>query len=449
MQKFFTRFSLFPFAVLMYNKAMNQHSTPLWDIVEEYANKHAGRFHTPGHAGKEISPLYRSAPYDITELSFSDNLLCGENVILNAEELYADLYSKKKAYFCTSGATTALFCAIYACTLKSNKTTVLLSQGCHKSIFHALNVFRLNYKIVTCSQAAFNLSDVLCAIYTSPDYFGACNEPFWLDQVRKSEIPVICDHAHGSHFIYHDMFPKTPDCDILIISPHKTLPVYTGGAVICSDILNDELLYARETLHTTSPSYLTLCSLDYARRFCLENPLIFEETARFLKQLSSALSKVSFFQCHFYDDPFRLSITSATHDIEAVANHLEKHNLYPEAVIGNTMILIVNAFNDSFLNQLPSLLKNAPCKLLQTPSDSLPYPILTNNTIKPNTPTTLSLLPVEECEGKLSAREVGLYPPGVPFLVKGSVITKEHIRFISRFKNKVFGLAGNRMCVLQ
>ncbi|NCA66667.1 MAG: amino acid decarboxylase, partial [Clostridia bacterium] len=78
---------------------------PLYEKLLEYTG---ARFHMPGHNGKALTPLYASSCFDITELSFSDNLLFADGVIAEAEMLAAHAYNTAYTRFFTCGATSAI-----------------------------------------------------------------------------------------------------------------------------------------------------------------------------------------------------------------------------------------------------------------------------------------------------------------------------------------------------
>ena len=59
---------------------------PLFDMLKKYAEKDCARFHMPGHKGRGEMDCFK---YDITELSFSDNLYAPQGVIKQAQELMA------------------------------------------------------------------------------------------------------------------------------------------------------------------------------------------------------------------------------------------------------------------------------------------------------------------------------------------------------------------------
>ena len=84
----------------------------LKDELNNYANLNPIRFHMPGHNGEEISPIYASAKYDVTELGFNDNLNCPTSVIQKLENDLAEFCGVDKSLISTAGTTTSILIGI-------------------------------------------------------------------------------------------------------------------------------------------------------------------------------------------------------------------------------------------------------------------------------------------------------------------------------------------------
>ena len=79
----------------------------------------------------------------------------------------------------------------------------------------------------------------------------------------------MVDSAHGAHFIANNKLPKAiygiPD--YVVLSAHKTLPALTQGSYLLSNTDDNDVEFYLNTFMTTSPSYLIMSSLDYARYY--------------------------------------------------------------------------------------------------------------------------------------------------------------------------------------
>lgn len=114
------------------------------------------------------------------------------------------------------------------------------------------------------------------AVYlTSPDYLGGMADISALAEVcRKHGTLLAVDNAHGAYlrFLEPSCHPLDFGADLCCDSAHKTLPVLTGGAYLhisraASASLRESAKTAMAMFGSTSPSYLTLASLDLCNRY--------------------------------------------------------------------------------------------------------------------------------------------------------------------------------------
>lgn len=380
--------------------------TPLYDAVINY--NPTLRLHMPGTSGDaSISPLYSSAPFDITELDFSDNLHDANGVIAESEKLTAEAYGSKHCLYFTSGATTAIFCAILTVKDYVNKLYCLGTP--HKSIVNAGELFNIDIEAVDTLP-----SNCQAVILTTPDYYGN------IVSVRdiRNKFPnafIIVDEAHGAHYPYSTLLPKnvTNEADMVINGLHKTLPVYTGGAILRSDSdeLTEKARYYRSKVHTTSPSYLTMCSMDYARGYMQENG---ERLYACVKTAIDNLSLPNGFSIVPSDDFTRLviEVPKSTNGY-AVARKSQDSGIYFELVEDRRLVAIVTPFNYTKLKLLETLDPTAP---LMRGRD------------------------LSELIGTQATKDIGLYPPGKVYIKKGEIITAEIIEVLQRDSQRIFGL---------
>ena len=114
------------------------------------------------------------------------------------------------------------------------------------------------------------------AVYlTSPDYLGGMADISALAEVcRKHGTLLAVDNAHGAYlrFLEPSCHPLDFGADLCCDSAHKTLPVLTGGAYLhisraAPASLWESAKTAMAMFGSTSPSYLTLASLDLCNRY--------------------------------------------------------------------------------------------------------------------------------------------------------------------------------------
>lgn len=362
----------------------------------------------PGHSGDcLISPLYYSAKFDITELDFSDNLLSATGVIREAENLMAEAYGSKYCLFFTNGCTNALFTAI--CVAKERVKRIEILGTPHKSIVNACELFSVDYKVVDEIS-----KDADCIVLTTPDYYGNVID---VSEIRKAHPNafIIVDEAHGAHFTFSKLLPKntTAEADFVVNGMHKTLPVFTGGAILRTE--REELYQKAEEyrakLHSTSPSYLIMSSMDYARGYMLENG---EKAFAELKQRIDALKLPKGFEFLETDDFSRLVIRVPDNTSGyAVAKDAQRKGIYFELVENDRLVCIATPFNMNDLHLLEQL-------------NPTPIPVIQKD--------------LYGLVGTVAKKDIGLYPPGKIYVKKGETITKQIVDILSKDAERVFGL---------
>lgn len=419
--------------------------TPIFDEITKHKDHLS--FHTPAHSGV-IAFIGDTAKLDVTELTFSDNLLSPSGVIEESEREVSALYGVEKTTYVTSGATAAVFVALGALRGK----TFLIAGAAHKSVFNATGVFaaRAYYTRDTGNiDSALTLTKADAVIVTSPDYFGnALNLAEIKAAARAKGALLIVDAAHGSHFIFSDKLPvsATEYGDLVINSCHKTLPVLTGGAMLhYPEGLDLQVKSALNLTHSTSPSYLIMVSTEKALADYAANGKEYYEGI--ISAINAFTAKV---KPPFYvkktADPTRLVITSV-YDGSAVSDELEKRGIYAECSDGNAVVFIVNRINASRLAELQSALEDIDVTCLPL-SKVLPLPEKEGVTelifSKENEFVTL-----DNSVGRVSAACFGKYPPGVPTVLCGEVISAEAVAFIKKCGNNCFGLVNGLVSVVK
>ena len=124
--------------------------------------------------------------------------------------------------------------AIFACKSKGD---FLIVGKAHVSIYNAMRLFNARAYHVDSFQEEFLQDNIKTVIVTSPDYFG---NAFGLEYLSKcckaNNVTLIVDASHGSHFQFSEELPisATNYGDLVVHSMHKTMPVMTGGSVLCT-----------------------------------------------------------------------------------------------------------------------------------------------------------------------------------------------------------------------
>ena len=428
----------------------------LTDDLNEYIKNTKARFHMPGHNGETLSPVYASAPYDVTELGFNDNLNCPNGTLKELEERIAKFSKTKDSLVFTSGTTTAIFVGLGALRKYSKK--IGIDQFSHKSVFEGARLWDYDVTIIPreydkegIAKPITSLDDFLAKnpdikviSLTSPDYLGICINPSVIKKIKDKGILVFIDSAHGAHFKFSTALPNalTNVAEIVCDSWHKTLPVYTGGSElqICNDKLDsiaNVCRMLRAKLHTTSPSYVTLSSFDESL-YLMQN-VAYEDIIKKVAEIKKNNPKFSYLDSDVID-PTKLTI-NVDEDI------FISNGIMPETSFGRWTNFIITPFNVDKLPLLEAVLRKAkPIKKVS----NITIPKAPNKLPRKIQPETeVSFINIEDSLGYISATDVGAYPPGVPVLFEGQKITKSHINYLLKTRDHSFNLINGQIAVIK
>ena len=93
-------------------------------------------FHMPGHKARgDFKTKFAVAPLDVTELSYTDNLLCPSGIIGEAERDIAEIVGAKKGYILTDGSSCGVLSMIYA--VRKLGTKIIVPRNSHQSVWTA------------------------------------------------------------------------------------------------------------------------------------------------------------------------------------------------------------------------------------------------------------------------------------------------------------------------
>lgn len=419
--------------------------TPVLEMLRGYQSRR-GRFHMPGHkASEEFCKIFPGAAWDITELDFSDDLLNEKGCIAEAEALAAAAFSGEFCLFLTCGTTLAVQIMV---GMASRRGRLLLPRASHRSAFAACELFGVEPVVLEeeeCNAEGVrrNASQVGALLVTAPDYEGRMGEaPAMLKAAGEAGLLTLCDQAHGAHLGFCDRLPAGAAglCDLWAVSAHKTLPALNQASLLLGRAeWENEAKKFRRLLHTTSPSYPVLASLDYARAFMQERGA--ERLAALLDWREKACQKWPLSPTP-NDDPTKLHFDLTAFGLKEneVRDYLKKAGLTPEILsAGEVLFLLTVCDQKEDLDRLASALERfgpfPERRQTLPPPTKRPekgYPFLDLRFESEG-------CPLSECEGRVAAQNIGLYPPGRPLILRGERFDREHIEYLRQYADRLFG----------
>ncbi len=458
---------------------MNQHLPPLLSALDEYRKSPALPMHMPGHkraAGLADYLQALGAGYDITEIHGFDDLHQAEGLLKESMDRAAGLWGSRRAFYLVNGSTCGILAGIRAAAGSGGK--VILARGCHKSVYHAIELCGLKpVYLAPPLDASFGIQaslspaqvqaalaahpDAKLLILTSPTYEGVlCDLPAICAAAHAAGVPVLVDEAHGAHLGLAPGWPSgavAAGADLVIQSLHKTLPSLTQTAILHQNggLVPPEAV-ARQLgiFETSSPSYLLMASMDGCVDYLLnEGQAAFARWQAALAAFDRAILPLARLRvlCHgadalsqhpgiFGHDPSKLVISTWGTSLSgpALMDRLRRDYAIELEMTSGDYVIAMTGMGDTeaSLARLAQALLEIDASLSPAPAapaleTSLPVPRRVLPVDKALS-AAAQPLPFGETEGKVSAEYLWAYPPGIPLIVPGERVDKAFLACCQR-----------------
>lgn len=291
--------------------------------------------------------------------------------------------------------------------------------------------------------------DARAVFVTEPGYLGTLSDLRGIIEVAHGrDVPVIVDQAWGAHFGYHPDLPPNAmalDADAMVTSVHKVLLGYTQASLVCARTLRldaDRLDRGFEAGLTTSAAGSVLASID-ATRALMESRGV-ELLTRVIDNLAGVRDRLreavpglvvpdaeSFPPGRF--DPTRLVLLLS--DVGANGIEIERtlieEGIQLELADRDTIVAIVTVADDeSTLDELVSHLVPAIRASAGEPrprSVALSWDVHPVYAMSPRAAffAPHESVPADQAVGRVSAELIAPYPPGIPVLAPGELVTED------------------------
>lgn len=435
-------------------------NTPVWDFVQTYAASGTSRFHMPGHKG---TPFLGCEALDITEIAGADALYEASGILAESEENAAGLFGSGRTLFSTEGSSHCMKAMLYLTVTHrpfGTKPLILAARNVHKAFLYAAALLDFEIRwlwpegnprsLCSCTvtpealeQSLKACSDSPAAVYiTSPDYLGGRMDIAALASVchRYGTILAV-DNAHGAyfHFLSPAVHPLDLGADICCDSAHKTLPALTGGAYLhiskhAPAEFRENAKSALAIFGSTSPSYLTLASLDLCNKYLAEKyPARLTNTVKKLDTLRQQLTACGWQL--LTSDPLRLTfdLTSAEITGTALAARLRKAGIECEYADSEFLVLMATPENtEQDFNRLFIALGDNHVRtvtpLSLTVSAGEPVLSVRQALFAPH-----ETIPAAQALGRICAAPTVSCPPAIPIAVSGEIIGPEALELFQHY----------------
>lgn len=429
-------------------------NTPVADFVQRYAKAGTARLHMPGHKGR---CFLGCEPWDITEIHGADALYEAEGILAESEANAAALFGSQRTCYSTEGSSQCIRAMLYLAVAASGSHTVVAARNVHRAFVSAAALLDLEIRwlwpeesrsLCGCPISPAQLEETLhslpeppAAVYlTSPDYLGGMAEIPALAQVcHQHGTLLLVDNAHGAYlrFLQPSLHPLDLGADLCCDSAHKTLPVLTGGAYLhLSPTAPAQLApLAKSALGlfgSTSPSYLTLASLDLCNRYLAEGyPQRLAEAVERLAELRERLTAAGWRVEP--SDPLRVTVAAPRGVTgQELAGQLRRQGAECEYADRDFLVLMATPENT------PEELAQAAAALGQCPGEANPPQLPLARGERACSIRQAAFAPRETVDAAHSlGRVCGLptvgCPPAIPIAVSGERITPEALALFAYY----------------
>lgn len=445
--------------------------------------------------GRYMDDMPAPYEIDITEIDGFDNMHNADGMIKKAFEKTAALYGADESLFLVNGSTAGNMAAICGVTDKGDSIIVARNCHISVYNAIILNELDANYvypqyddeygyykgislrEIKDAVEKNESMGkDIKAVVITSPTYEGNVSDIKNIAAyLHEHNIPLIVDEAHGAHFKFSCEFPQTAveqGADIVINSVHKTLPSLTQTAVmhINYGYVNVSKVKRYWNIYqSTSPSYILMGSIDRCMSIIeKDGEYLFENYISKLKILRNKLGQLKNIKLIDSDDISKIVIgcdnAKKLYDIllNEYGIQLEMSSL--KYAIAMTSIFDSAEYYDRFYNALCEIDRRYNANNINNSANNNQnyaerYNIFNNTSsikkedIKVNIADfkNEALMSIAKAlnegdkngydkimmndsslYGRISAKMVYVYPPGIPILCPGEIISENVVNIISK-----------------
>ena len=463
-------------------------SMPLIEAMLQYKSEDVYPLHTPGHkGGRGMQRLLRqelgaSVQMDVSLMSELDDIHEPETYIKEAQELAAQTYGSDACFWAVNGTSQAIHAMLLTALNPGEKQ--LLPRNAHRSVAGGLVLggieavylqpeyqpefgIQMQVTVQQIEAALAHDSKIKAVLLTSPNYYGvAADVQAIADCCHAHNAVLLVDEAHGPHLGFSELLPPSAlqcGADACAQSTHKILGAMTQCSMLQVQGARLDLQRAADVmsiLTTTSPNYLLMASLDAARAqvqaYGGEMAAAAVQAAAKLRSLYAAYSGLRVMETADCGG-LQLDTTKVTVNFAAWGyTGVEVGELFREARVA---VELVDAYNVLFLvtyadvtTDYDEALARIAAVLDKMQAQKRTPLQLAAAAQVPQTQAVLPLrdvfyrakraVPLAQAVGKICGEQVSFYPPGIPVLLPGELVTEEIIAYCQAQKELGLPVSG-------
>ncbi len=471
----------------MKNQNLLQTRAPLYEALEKLRKRRVVPFDVPGHKRGRGNPELvnflgeKCVGIDVNSMRPLDNLCQPVSVIKDAEQLAAEAFGADHAFFMVGGTTSAVQSMVLSVCQAGDK--IILPRNVHKSVINALVLcgaipvyvnpemdtrlgISLGMKVSEVEKAIEENPGAVAVLINNPTYYGICSDIKSITKLaHKHDMMVLADEAHGTHFYFGDDLPMSAmeaGADMAAVSMHKS-----GGSLTQSSLLltgkhvNWEYVHqVINLMQTTSASYLLMSSLDISRRnLVMRGKESFKNVADMAEYARAEINDIGGYYAYgselingdsiFDFDKTKLAVYTRDIGLAGIEVYDLLRDEYDIQIelgdISNIMAYFSIGDRMQDVERLVGALADIQHRYSKDPSKMLNAEYI--NPIVLESPQAAFYaekepVPIRKAKGRTCGEFVMCYPPGIPILAPGEMITKDIIKYILYAKEKGCSLQG-------
>lgn len=468
-------------------KFLSQEHAPVLEALEKMKRARLVPFDVPGHkrgrGNVELTDFLgeKCLSVDVNSMKMLDNLCHPVSVIRDAEMLAAEAFGAKHAFFMVGGTTSAVQAMVMTACKRGDK--IIIPRNVHRSAINAMILcgaipvyvnpqmdhtlgISLGMSVADVERAIKENPDAKAVFVNNPTYYGICSDIKYIAKLAHDNgMLLLADEAHGSHLYFSDKLPIAgmhAGADMAAISMHKS-----GGSLTQSSILliGDRVSegYVHQIINltqTTSASYLLMVSLDISRRqMVLRGKEIIDRIIDLVQYARDEINAIGDYYAYskelingdsiFDFDITKLSVYTRSIGLAGIEVYdllRDEYDIQTEfGDIANLLSYVSVGDRPKDIERLVSALAEIRRNYRQTGRKMLKAEYISPKVICGPQEAFYGekeALNIEETSGRVCSEFVMCYPPGIPILAPGEMITPEILDYIRYAKKKGCQMTG-------
>ena len=466
---------------------LSQERAPIYEALENFKKMRVVPFDVPGHkrgrGNPELVALLgeKCVSMDVNSMKPLDNLCHPISVIREAEDLAAEAFGAAHAFLMVGGTTSAVQSMVLSVVKRGDK--IILPRNVHRSVMGALVLcgaipvyvnpecderlgISLGMSLNAVKQAIAANPDAKAILVNNPTYYGICSDLKSIVELAHAHgMYCLADEAHGTHFYFGENMPisaMAAGADMAAVSMHKS-----GGSLTQSSLLligeNIQEGYVRQIINltqTTSASYLLLSSLDISRRnLALRGKEAFGKVAQMAQYARKEINSIGGYYAYgselingdsVYDfDTTKLAVNTLDIGLAGIEVYDLLRDEYDIQIefgdLGNILAYLSIGDRERDLERLVSSLAEIRRRFGKSGNELMKQEYIDPQVVASPQDAFYAekeSLPIEQTEGRISSEFLMCYPPGIPIIAPGELITKEILNYIQYAKEKGCSITG-------